>query len=218
MEVLEVAKDLAFWTKSSSCTDPNQCDSRGALEPQIFFSKILSALRMGSASLWIQTLLVTTEWGDMKCLMKSFCDGHQSSFGSIASGIARASMLGKCSYYFSTFINHLQVLVPTFCSNFLSNFFFLFSPPPPCCFGCPRKLPLPWVAMEKIHQAMSLRVDNSFAVSLAGAKLPQPSPLPSFSFPVASLGVVQRKPWMVRNWYKFQHLERSKQCHIDIQL
>eukprot|EP00434_Breviolum_minutum_P005234 symbB.v1.2.004614.t1/scaffold255.1/size249928/4 len=32
---------------------------------------------------------------------------------------------------------------------------------------------------------MSLRVDNSFAVSLAGAKLPQPTPLPSFSFPVA---------------------------------
>ena len=63
MEVLEVAEDLAFWTKSSSCTDPNQCDSRGALEPQIcpkwfaehveiFFSKILlKALRMGSASM-----------------------------------------------------------------------------------------------------------------------------------------------------------------------
>ena len=124
---------------------------------------------MGSASMWIQTLFVTTDLRDIKCVMISFCDGHQSSFGSIASGIARASMLGKCSYYFSTFINHLQVLVPTFCSNFLSNFFFLFSPP--LLFWVSKKLPLPWVAMEKIHQAMSLRVDNSFAVSLARSQV-----------------------------------------------
>eukprot|EP00435_Cladocopium_sp_Y103_P043863 s3328_g12.t1 len=35
---------------------------------------------------------------------------------------------------------------------------------------------------------VTLRVDNSFAVSLAGAKLPQPTPLPQFNFPVAYLG------------------------------
>ena len=84
---------------------------------------------------------MTTDLRDIKCVMISFCDGHQSSFGSIASGIARASMLGKCSYYFSTFINHLQVLVPTFCSNFLSNFFFLF--PPPLLFWVSKKTPPP---------------------------------------------------------------------------
>ena len=32
---------------------------------------------------------------------------------------------------------------------------------------------------------VTLRVDNSFAVSLAGAKLPQPTPLPAFGFAVA---------------------------------
>lgn len=35
VEVLEVAEDLAFWTKSSSCTDPNQCDSHVAAGGQL---------------------------------------------------------------------------------------------------------------------------------------------------------------------------------------
>ena len=137
---------------------------------------------------------MTTELRDMKCLMKSFCDGHQSSFGSIASGIARASMLENAATISVTFINYLQLLVPTFCSNFLSNASYCFFPPPPLLFWVSKKTTPSRGGHGKNHQAMSLRVDNSFAVSLAGAKLPQPTPLPSFSFPVAFLGVVQEDP------------------------
>lgn len=40
-------------------------------------------------------------------------------------------------------------------------------------------------APQPMSGTVTLRVDNSFAVSLAGAKLPQPTPLPHFNFPVA---------------------------------
>ena len=141
---------------------------------------------------------MTTELRDMKCLMKSFCDGHQSSFGSIASGIARASMLENAATISVTFINYLQLLVPTFCSNFLSNASYCFSPPP-FVLGVQENHPLPWWPWQKSpgHVAAGGQLlrrqlgGSQVAATHAAAELQLPRGVP-WRRP-------RRPPWMVRN-------------------
>ena len=154
----------------------------------------------------------------MKCLMKSFCDGHQSSFGSIASGIARASMLENAATISVTFINYLQLLVPTFCSNFLSNASYCFSPPPPFCFGCPRKPPPPVVAMAKITRPCRCGWTTPSPSAWREPSCRNPRRCRASASPWRSLASSKKTPLDGKKLIQIPSLERSKRCRIDIQL
>lgn len=154
----------------------------------------------------------------MKCLMISLRDGHQSSFGSIASGIARASMLENAATISVTFINYLQLFVPTFCYQFSFQFFFLFFPPPLLFWVSKKTTPLPLVAnagkpghVAAGGQLLRRQLGGSqVAATHAAAELQLPR------------GVPWRRPKETpldgKKLIQIPSLERSKRCRIDIQL